>query len=277
MKKYLTIILLVTVFIGLIYSAAKNKSTCPFFRMFPAKQRIQCIIKDSQRKLIDEGLGLLIIRKDNDALVIFEQVLAAAPQNQDALWGKAEVLRRSRDYKEAEGLLNKILNKNPKHISSLNSLAYIRYKDDKLNESLKLVNKVLKSDCLDKKNEALAYLLIGTINGRRASRGWLFSRISSGTRIKCFFLRAKELAPDLPEVHLALGTFYLLAPSIVGGNLNKGLEELKLAVEIAPDFATANARLAQAYKKRGNLQRYNFHIQRAKRLDPQNEVLKELE
>ncbi|MDD2752737.1 MAG: tetratricopeptide repeat protein, partial [Candidatus Omnitrophica bacterium] len=87
---------------------------------------------------------------------------------------------------------------------------------------------------------------------------------------------AKGLAPDLPEVRLGLGTFYLLAPGFAGGNQKAALEELEAAVRLAPDFATANARLAQAYQKAGNQEKYNFYLALAKKLDPENEVIAEL-
>ncbi len=224
---------------------------------------------------MDQAFTLLRDRKDKEALGIFEQVLSATPDNLDALWGKAEVLRRARDYQQAQELLDKILEKNPGHIPSLISLAYLRYKDDRLNEALKLIHRVLRMDNLDKANKALAYMMLGTINSRRSSKGWFLNKITYGTQIKGYFLKAKELAPEFPEVHLGLGTFYLLAPAIAGGNLNKAFEELEYAVKIAPDFATANARLAQAYKEKGDLEKYNLYLNRAKELDPQNEVLHE--
>jgi len=233
------------------------------------------VLGAQQGTSIDEAFVLLKARKDNAALDIFEKIIASQPDNLDALWGKAEVLRRSRDYGQSQELLNKILSASPKHIPSLISLSYIRYKDDKLNEALKLIDQVLKTDALDKENQALAYMMLGSINSRRSKKGWVLSKVAYGTHIKGYFLRAKELAPHLPEVHLGLGTFYLLAPAIAGGDLNKAFQELELTVKLAPEFATANARLAQAYKKKGDLEKYNFHLQRARELDPKNEVLNE--
>lgn len=224
---------------------------------------------------IDNALTLLKNRKDKEASVVFEKILLAAPDNLDALWGKAEVLRRNRDYKQAQELLEKILKNNPNHAPTLTSLAYLRYKDDKLNEALKLIKRVLKTDNLNKESRALAYMMLGSINSRRSSKGWFLNKITYGTQIKGYFLKAKALAPDLPEVHLGLGSFYLLAPKIIGGNLDKAVKELELAVRLAPDFATVNARLAQTYKKKGIQYKYNFYIARAKALDPENEVLHE--
>jgi tetratricopeptide (TPR) repeat protein len=251
-----------------------DQGTCPL-KSAQKSQKSAPIKKGEQGLLLNEALLLLKNRKDQAALAIFEKILVSEPENLNALWGKAEVLRRSRKFKDSEAILNNILNKYPYHASSLISLAYIRYKDDKLDAALKLVQQVLRTDNLDKENKALAYMMWGAINSRRSAKGWFFSKIRYGTQIKGYFLKAKELAADLPEVHLGLGTFYLLAPAIVGGNLEKAFEELSLAVKMAPDFATANARLAQSYKKKGNKEKYNYYLQRAKELDPENEVANE--
>ena len=251
-----------------------NRRVCPF-RSVSAIPKIENIKSVEHATSLDEAFALLKVRKDNDALVVFEKILADEPGNLDALWGKAEIKRRAHKYKEAQALLSEILKQNPNHVSSLISLAYIRYKDDKLNEALQLINRAINASSSDKENEALAYMMLGTINSRRSAKGWFFSKIRYGTQIKCYFLKAKELAPHLPEVHLGLGTFYLKAPAIVGGNLDKAVQELETAVRIAPDFATANARLAQYYEKKGDLEKYNFYLNRAKELDPQNEVLQE--
>ncbi len=255
-----------------MYVAGLNRGTCP---LKSNVDKIEYVEKHKPAKIIADAFVLLKNRKDKEALVIFEKVLVSKPDNLDALWGKAEVLRRSRKYKESEELLNKISSTNPKHVPALISLSYIRYKDNKLNEALELINQVLKIDSLDKENQALAYMMLGSINSRRSQKGGFFNKIAYGTRIKGYFLKARKLGPDLPEVHLGLGIFYLKAPAIVGGNLDGAFQELELAVRIAPDFATANARLAQAYKKKGDLEKYNFYLQRARELDPKNEVFYE--
>ena len=234
-------------------------------------------VGERQGALLNDALVLLKSRKDNAALVIFEKVLGSEPGNLDALWGKAEVLRRKRDYKEAQTLLNSILKQKPNHSSSLISLAYIIYKEGKLNEALRLANRALVFSRCDKENQALAYVMLGTINASRAEKGGFFCKIAYGLRIKCYFLKASKLAPDLPEAHLAIGTFYLSAPKIIGGNLDLAIQELKQAVRIAPEFATANARLAAAFKTKGNLEKYNYYLKRARELDPQNEVVSENE
>ena len=239
-------------------------------------QEIRLTARERSERMIDDAFILLKNRKDKEALVILEQVLDGDPGNLDALWGKAEALRRRRDYKEAQTLLNNILKQSPSHSSALLSLSYIRLKEDKLKDALKLVNRALVSSRSDKENQALAYVMLGTINASRAAGGGFFSKITYGLHIKGYFLKAKALAPDLPEPHLAIGTFYLSAPKIIGGNLDLAIRELEQAVRIAPGFATANARLAAAFKTKGNLGKYNYYLKRARELDPQNEIVREI-
>ena len=265
MKKYLVALCLIIAVSALFY----------FF--LARARKIKCIERPLYSEAINSAIELLRVRKDDQALGIFERVLADEPGNLDALWGKAEVLRRSRSYKESEGILNEILKKNSGHAPSLISLSYIAYKDDKLPEAEQLITRVFVSDYADEDSQALAYMMLGAINSKRAAgKASFFNKIKYGMQIKCHFLRAEALAPDLPEVHLGLGTFYLLAPPVFGRDIDKAIKELELAVKIAPDFATANARLAQCYKKKGLQDKYAFHITRAKELDPDNELLKGL-
>jgi len=225
---------------------------------------------------MNTALALLKTRRDKEAGAIFEDILTKDEDNLKALWGKAEVLRRNRQYREAENILKQILSLKPDYDLALISLSHIRYKEGKLEEALSLISQVLNAEEIEKENEALAYVLLGAINNKRVERGGFITKIAYGTRIKGYFLKAKELAPDSADVRLALGSFYLLAPKIIGGNLERALVELESVLKIAPDFATANARLAQAYKKKRDLEKYNFYLQRTKELDPYNDVLKEI-
>lgn len=225
---------------------------------------------------INEAFMQLKKRKDNDALKIFERILSKHPDNLDALWGKAEVLRRNYDLEGAKSVLENILKNNPGHIPSRISLSYLVYNDNDLELAQRIIDAVLKEKDIDRQNQALAYIMLGMISSKRASGRWLLEKIKSGIQIRNYFLMANDLAPDLPEAHLGLGTFYLLAPPVLGGNNKKAIEELELTVTLAPEFASANIRLAQAYKKSGANEKYNFYIARAREIDPNNEFLKDL-
>jgi tetratricopeptide (TPR) repeat protein len=233
--------------------------------------------QENRSQLMSQGLELLKARRDNEALEVFDQVLSASPCDIDAMWGKAEVLRRKREFKKAQAILDNILEINPKHAPSLIIFSYIHYKNGRLDAAQGLIQEIFNLRYLDKADEAMAYMILGSINAKRSANGGIISKIRYGTQIEGYFLKAETLAPDLPEIHMALGTFYLLAPSIAGGNMKKAMNELKTAVLLAPDFATANARLAQAYSKNRDYANYGVYITRAKELDPDNEAVKEIE
>jgi tetratricopeptide (TPR) repeat protein len=263
MRKILLTVLLAAASASIFFLLPKGQ--CPLSKLEANKQE-QYSATEKKDQLLQEANELLRTRKDTLALKRFEEILSLHPDNLDALWGKAEVLRRNYDYKQSYQLLISILDKYPQHTPSLISLSYLYYKDDKLDEAQKLLKRVLNTTCLSKQDEALANLMLGAINSRRSGIGGIFSKLKYGTRIGSYFLRAKALAPELPEVRLGLGTFYLLAPKLAGGNLDKALKELQDAVNIAPDFATANARLADAYKKKGQSVQYDFYNSRANAL-----------
>lgn len=270
MKKF-TFILLILIAAIVPFVVFKN-ATRPVSR---PKESLTCSIelKSCQENI----LKYLKLRKDNLASREIEKILAIQRDDICALWGKAEILRRAYKFEDSERLLNQVLAKCPGHTSSLISLAYIKYHDNKFQDASKLLKQALRQPDLERENRALVYMLMGSINAKKSSQGGLLSKIAYGTRIRGFFEKAKVYAPDLSEVRLGLGSFYLLAPKITGGDLDRAIEELECAVQLTPDFATANARLAQVYKQKGDLKKCNFYIQRAKELDPENEVIKEVE
>lgn len=272
MKKYALVILLILLALTLLFLL--NRKTCPLSQAFSLKPESQAGKKEPIPDL-NQALDYLRVRKDKKAGAIFAKILEGEPANLDALWGQAEVLRRQHRDEESGAVFKQVLERDPHHIPSLIGLSYGHYKQGKSDEALKTIKEVLKSKGLKEQDEAMAYMVLGAVNSALAKKGF-FSKIKYGIRIKGNFLKAVSLAPQMPEVHLALGTFYLFAPAIVGGNLNEAIKELETAVQLAPDFATACGRLAQAYAVKGDLLKYNFYLERAKKLDPENEALKEI-
>ncbi|MBP7217235.1 MAG: tetratricopeptide repeat protein [Candidatus Omnitrophica bacterium] len=227
------------------------------------------------QETVAHGLRLLTERRDKEALAVFEQVLVDQPHNEDALWGKAEILIRFRRFKEAEALCSGVLLQNPDHAPTLTSLAYLRYKDNALPEAKKLVLRALRVPTFSAQDRAMAYMMLGAINSKKSSSGGLVNKVFYGTQIKGYFQKAVDTAPDLAETHLGLGSFYLMAPAIVGGDIDKAISELMKAIELAPSYATAHVRLAQAYQKKGDQKQCNVSIAHAQALDPENEALQD--
>ncbi len=226
--------------------------------------------------VLNQAFNLLRIRQDRQALELFEQVIDTQPQNSDALWGKAEILRRSRAYDAAQSIIQDILKRDPNHAPAKVSLASVYENKDNLKGALRLVQEVILDLRTTRQDKAIAYVMLGSIYSKLAGNGGFLAKLSYMNKIEPAFLKATELDPGLPEAHLGLGSFYLLAPGLIGGSIIKAVGELEIAAAIAPDFATAHARLAQCYKRMGDTKKYTLHLDRALALDPQNEVLAEI-
>ncbi|MCX7661397.1 MAG: hypothetical protein N2Z79_01775, partial [Candidatus Omnitrophica bacterium] len=161
------------------------------------------------------------------------------------------------------------------HILSLITLVYIKYQYQKYYQAKDILNSLLKRKDLSRNEKGMILLLLGFIKSKEIAKAGLFNKIINANSIKDLFKKAVVLAPDLPETHLGLGTFYLFAPRIIGGDIRKAKKHLEIALKIAPNFATAYARLAQVYKKEGDFNNYRLYLEKAKRIDPENEVVNE--
>jgi len=275
MKKYLLVLLIASAAVAPFFIF--RNATCPLRRALAPKAAETTYPAQDIGVAQDNLLQHLKLRKDKLALIEAEKILSQEPDNLTALWGKAEILRRSYKFEEAQKILDKILNKQPGYAPALICLSYIKYHYNKFEEASDILNPLKDKPGLERENQAIAYMLLGSINAKKAHQGGFFSKVIYGTQIRRYFEKAKAIAPDLSEVHLGAGTFYLLAPKIIGGSIERAIEELECAVKLTPDFATPTARLAQAYKKKGDLANFNRYLQQAKKLDPENEVIKEIE
>lgn len=270
MKKIILIfILLLVVIIAVVYML--DKSGYPvlgFMHKAPA-----CIEPYKRAVKVLKAMELLRYRKDAQARVMLDEILVSEPDNIDALWGKAEIFRRKYNYEQAKILLDKVLSANPSYYPALISLAYIRFRENKFDQAQKMIEGVLKQGCADQDTQALSYVLLGNICSTRSAKGNLLEKMRFTPYIKPYLDKAVEISPNLSEVHLGLGSFYLLAPPLIGGNLDKAIEELEKAYSLAPDFATVNVRLAQAYQLKKNMEKYEFHLKKAEKIEPDNEAL----
>lgn len=86
-----------------------------------------------------------------------------------------------------------------------------------------------------------AHMLLGVSLARRIGGASIFQKISLAGRMKSELERAVALAPDSPDARAALLQFYLHAPGIAGGGVDKAREEA--------------ARIGRAHRSEGFLAR----------------------
>jgi len=220
------------------------------------------------------GLAYLNQHRDKEAGQVFRKLLENDPKVIEAEWGIAEALRRQHKLEQAEKMLSAIIKTQPAFYPAYISLAYIKYIQMDFEQSVHLALKVMKAGRgkVDLSNYVRAYCLYAGAKGMIAHYGGVLSKLLNGTAVKSNLEAAQKLQPNSTGVLFGLGSFYLLAPRIAGGNLDKSEIYLKEAIRIDPSFADAYVRLAQLYKLKGNSAAFTRYLDKALTLDPGNEL-----
>jgi Tfp pilus assembly protein PilF len=216
------------------------------------------------------GLVYLNEHKDSEAKKVFEDILKSDPAVFEARWGVAEALRRQHEPQESKKMLDEILRSDPDFSPAYITLAYVLYIQLDFNGSVRTVLKVMSQDKdkVDLSNYVRAYLLYGGAKGAIAHFGGPLSKLINGTAVFSNLKKAEKLQPDSAAVKYGLGSFYLLAPGFVGGNLLLAEEYLTESVKLDPLFANAYVRLAEVYQAKGDKGKFESYLARAFEIDP---------
>ncbi|MDD5097251.1 MAG: hypothetical protein PHU59_02025 [Candidatus Omnitrophica bacterium] len=220
------------------------------------------------------GLVYLNIHQDIQANDAFSKILLLKPGLIQARWGQAESLRRQHNLNQAESLLKQIIVENADFSPAYISLAYIKYMQMDFEESVRLALKVIQQgrDKVDLSNYARAYSMYAGAKGMIAHYGGPFSKAVNGLAVKPNLDKAAKLQPDAAGVLFGLGSYYLLAPALAGGDKIKAEVYLKKAIAADPLFADIYVRLAQLYKIKGDKEKYGGYLAKALEIDPGNEL-----
>jgi Tfp pilus assembly protein PilF len=147
---------------------------------------------------IDEGIVLLRQRKFAEAKLVFENILDKNDNNAEAHYQLGLVyLNRSnpqRDVDEAVDQLEKAADLNPD-----NADYYFRY---------------------------------GAALGEKTQHAGVIKQAFLAPKIKKAFLRAVELNPQHAQARIGLAQYYLMAPSIMGGDEEEGWKQLDEAIKL---------------------------------------------
>ncbi|MCK9615370.1 MAG: hypothetical protein M0R48_07700, partial [Candidatus Omnitrophica bacterium] len=201
-------------------------------------------------------LGLVYLNeyKNNEAGSTFGIMLNNNPDSIEAKWGLAEVLRRGHKLDKSEKILNEVIKENPQFSPAYISLAYIRYIKLDFKGASQLAYRVIKQQRknVDATNYVRALLLYAGAKGMIAHYGGPISKIINGTSVFPALDTAQKLLPEYPGVYYGFGSFYLLAPKAIGGDIDKAKEYLEKAIKADPFFADSYVRLSQAYQLKGD-------------------------
>ncbi len=224
------------------------------------------------------GLVYLNEHKDKEAKEVFQKILDSSPDIFEARWGVAEVLRRQHQLEPSKKIIDEIIKSNPDFSPAYITSAYVKYIQMDFNGSVRMALKVMNQDKnkVDLSNYVRAYLLYGGAKGAIAHFGGPLSKLINGTAVFANLKKAEKLQPENAAVKYGLGSFYLLAPGFVGGDLLLAEEYLTKSIELDPLFANAYVRLAEVYQAKGNKDKYELYLASAFEIDSGCELARDV-
>ncbi len=72
----------------------------------------------------------------------------------------------------------------------------------------------------------------GAALGMKTQHAGIFKQALLAPKVKNAFLKATQLNPALVQAHIGLAQYYLKAPSIMGGDTEKGWQEIETAIKL---------------------------------------------
>ncbi len=189
-------------------------------------------------------------------------------------WGKIECSRRKYQCQDCKLKLTQIIEENPGFAPAYVTLAYLHYRDKDFDRTARLTYQVIRmgQDSVDQVNYIRALGLFAGAKGMAAHYGGLLSKVINGRLVMPYLQRAKRIDPGSAVVKFGLGSYYLLAPAIFGRDFDKAKDYLTRAIEADPNFADIYVRLAQVYKVKRDLVKYDQYLNKALEIDPKNHL-----
>jgi len=154
----------------------------------------------------------------------------------------AQLAFQARDYQQAKNLFEKQLEKNKEDIVAHLFMAKIAVKNENLelaeehiNQAEELIeNRKLKF--VEIKIQAEIFYWFGTIMEMQAEKASIFSMSGYAKKSLKGYLKAIELSSKNLEYRKGLINFYLEAPSLLGGDIDKAINHAQIAFEQNPNF-----------------------------------------
>ena len=158
------------------------------------------------------------------ALLFLPVLLGAQTVDQ----GKEE-LKKGR-IAEAKKVFESVLQSDEKNAEAHYLLASVFMRRDFRNED-EASDHAERAAELSPENAEYQYMY-GAALGSKAQRAGVFKQAFMAPKIKNAFLKATELNPNHVQARIGLAQYYLRAPSIMGGDTEKGWENIEAAIKL---------------------------------------------
>jgi tetratricopeptide (TPR) repeat protein len=189
-------------------------------------------------------------RKPDPASLWFAILLLlpfALPNSSQAEAGAAERALQQGRADEAVRLLKPILSAQPKNAAAHQLLCRVYYAEEFADSSVQECEQAVANAPDDSNNQ----MWMGRAYGLKASNAGPFSALGLAKRVRLAFERAARLDPANTPAATALGEFYIQAPALVGGGLDKAE---KVATQIQSSSpSSAHRLLAMIAEKRKDM------------------------
>lgn len=193
-----------------------------------------------------------------------------------AEWALAEIDARSHNYKTARNDLEALLREHPEFSPARASLGFMDYSLGNFDTAMQQAENILEGEHTDDViSQTAAHLLFAACLGIKIYNASYAKKIIHGPRVLYHIAKAHHLIPNSPNVLFAEGVCYMLAPKFIFGSDTKAYELIERSIKERPRFADAYVRLAQLERRKNNPKKEQALLDKAKTLDPHNELLKD--
>src|SRR5579862_326467 len=239
-----------------------------------------------QRNDFTYGVALFQHGYLDQAAESFEQVIAAKPNDPDALYNLGTLNLQRKRLEEAQRFLEQVVRVRPDYPEAWNNLGMIAAQQGRADEAVQNFQKALD----EKPNYTTALLNLGNVYRREGlfdkaaesltrvlqlqpddpeanySLGMLYAQQNQTDRAADFLRKAIELRPNYPEAVNNLGVLYVRTQDYA-----KAEEQFKAGIEVAPGFEQSYLNLARLYMLRQDKDKAKEILQQLLRLQPQND------
>ncbi len=159
---------------------------------------------------------------------------------------KAKELINEKKYSESKSIVKKIIEKNGKIAEAHYLLSKLYYVEKNIDDAEEEAETAVDING----NVAEYHYWLGACYGRDAQSASIFRQPFLASKTKNEFLKAIQLDPNHANARAALAQYYLMAPGIMGGDINKAIEQAKILTRL--DEVRGKSLLIQIFTKQNN-------------------------
>ena len=176
-------------------------------------------------------------------------------------WDRAHELYQRTEYIQALAILDRAPGKDADTLQLIGQCHFMRSDYKQAGEAFE------KALALEPRSSEL-HRLMGTVYGRRAETGNIFTAAGNAKKAHQYFEEAVALDPNNREAVANLFEYYLEAPGVMGGGVDKAENLIKHIAKLNP--AAAFHAQAQLESKRKRFDVAEAELRRALQAEPQN-------